>query len=89
MISDIDKSGSGTVDFQEFLQMMSTKMSQKDSKEEILKAFKLFDDDETGKDILKALRLPKYLSCSYKHSKGFKPMDYGFLSNSASAIRKS
>lgn len=28
---------------------MSVKMAEKDSKEEILKAFKLFDDDETGK----------------------------------------
>ena len=28
---------------------MSTKMAEKDTKEEILKAFKLFDDDETGK----------------------------------------
>ncbi len=28
---------------------MSTKMSVKDTKEEILKAFKLFDDDDTGK----------------------------------------
>ena len=28
---------------------MSTKMSEKDTKEEILKAFKLFDDDDTGR----------------------------------------
>ena len=27
---------------------MSVKMSEKDEKEEILKAFKLFDDDDTG-----------------------------------------
>ena len=49
MISDIDKDGSGTIDFDEFLQMMTSKMGERDSKEEIMKAFKLFDDDETGK----------------------------------------
>ena len=49
MISDIDKDGSGTIDFTEFLEMMTSKMSEKDSREEILKAFRLFDDDETGK----------------------------------------
>ena len=49
MISDIDKDGSGTIDFQEFLEMMTAKMGEKDSREEILKAFRLFDDDETGK----------------------------------------
>merc|ERR1712010_273423 len=48
MISDIDKDGSGTIDFNEFLEMMTAKMGEKDSKEEILKAFRLFDDDETG-----------------------------------------
>ena len=49
MIADIDKDGSGTIDFTEFLEMMTSKMSEKDSREEILKAFRLFDDDETGK----------------------------------------
>jgi centrin-1 len=47
MIADIDKDGSGTIDFEEFLQMMTTKMGERDSKEEIMKAFRLFDDDET------------------------------------------
>jgi len=56
MISDIDKDGSGTIEFAEFLDMMTAKMSQRDSKEEILKAFRLFDDDETGKISLKNLR---------------------------------
>jgi centrin-1 len=48
--------GSGTIDFPEFLQMMTAKMGDRDSKEEILKAFRLFDDDETGKISLKNLR---------------------------------
>jgi len=56
MISDIDKDGSGTIDFNEFLEMMTGKMSDRASKEEILKAFRLFDDDETGKITLKNLR---------------------------------
>jgi ferrous iron transport protein B len=38
-----------TIDFSEFLEMMTSKMSERDSREEILKAFRLFDDDETGK----------------------------------------
>ena len=40
MIADIDKDGSGTIDFDDFLAMMTTKMGERDSKEEILKAFK-------------------------------------------------
>ncbi len=49
LISEIDKDGSGTVDFSEFLAMMTTKMGERDSRDEILKAFRLFDDDESGK----------------------------------------
>eukprot|EP01086_Lenisia_limosa_P002536 TRINITY_DN15_c0_g1_i2.p1 TRINITY_DN15_c0_g1~~TRINITY_DN15_c0_g1_i2.p1 ORF type:complete len:167 (-),score=66.44 TRINITY_DN15_c0_g1_i2:68-568(-) len=56
MISDIDKDGSGTIDFNEFLEMMTAKMSEKDSREEILKAFRLFDDDNTGKVSFKNLK---------------------------------
>ena len=49
LISQIDRDGSGTVDFPEFLSMMTTKMGERDSHEEMIKAFRLFDDDETGK----------------------------------------
>ena len=56
MISDIDKDGNGNIDFNEFLEMMTAKMSERDSREEILKAFRLFDDDETGKITLKNLK---------------------------------
>ena len=48
MIADIDTDGSGTIDFNEFLEMMTAKMSERDPMEEIIKAFRLFDDDETG-----------------------------------------
>merc|ERR550537_969168 len=56
MINDIDRDGSGTIDFNEFLEMMTAKMSEKDSREEILKAFRLFDDDETGKITFRNLK---------------------------------
>jgi Ca2+-binding EF-hand superfamily protein len=49
LISQIDRDGSGTVNFPEFLTMMTTKMGERDSTEEMIKAFRLFDDDETGK----------------------------------------
>ncbi|XP_023562220.1 centrin-4 [Octodon degus] len=48
MIIEIDQDGVGTINFETFLVIMSAKMSERDEKEEILKAFKLFDDDGTG-----------------------------------------
>ncbi|KAJ3391377.1 Centrin-1 [Entophlyctis sp. JEL0112] len=56
MIDGIDKSGSGTIDFNEFLALMTAKMAEKDSREEIRKAFRLFDDDETGRITFKNLK---------------------------------
>ncbi|KAF7649113.1 hypothetical protein LDENG_00146650 [Lucifuga dentata] len=56
MIADISKEGSGTIDFSDFLTIMTVKMSEKDSKEEILKAFRLFDDDCTGTISFKNLK---------------------------------
>ena len=49
MISDVDKESNGKLSLDNFLQLMGGKMSEKDTKEEILKAFKLFDDDDSGK----------------------------------------
>ena len=45
MIADTDRDHTGTIDYNEFQQMMTRKMSEKDSKEEVLKAFSLFDTD--------------------------------------------
>merc|ERR1712205_146082 len=41
MVTDIDNDGNGTIEFVEFLQMMTAKMGEKE--------FKLFDDDNTNK----------------------------------------
>ena len=56
MIADADRDGSGVIDFPEFLDMMTTKMAERDPREEMLKAFRLFDDDETGKISFKNLK---------------------------------
>ena len=44
-----DTDGSGFIDYDKFLKMMTHKILNCDPKDEILKAFCLFDDDETGK----------------------------------------
>merc|ERR1712010_225555 len=49
MVSDIDNDGNGTIEFAEFLGMMTGKMGEKDTREDIEKVFKLFDDDNTNK----------------------------------------
>merc|ERR1712086_654029 len=49
MVSDIDGDGNGTIDFAGFLAMMTGKMGEKDSREDIEKVFKLFDDDNTSR----------------------------------------
>lgn len=47
MIATVDSQGLGKLSYDNFLNLMTKKMSEKDENEEILKAFKLFDDDET------------------------------------------
>merc|ERR1719231_1860289 len=49
MVADVDSDGSGQIEFGEFLEMMTGKMGEKDSREDIEKVFKLFDDDNTNK----------------------------------------
>jgi len=56
MIAEVDREGTGTIEFQDFLDQMTVKMAERDPLEEIRKAFRLFDDDETGRISLKNLR---------------------------------
>ncbi|XP_011005867.1 PREDICTED: caltractin [Populus euphratica] len=49
MIADVDKDGSGAIDFDEFVHMMTAKIGERDTKEELSKAFRIIDHDKNGK----------------------------------------
>lgn len=49
MIAEVDKDGSGAIDFDEFVHMMTAKIGERDFKEELLKAFRIIDQDHNVK----------------------------------------
>eukprot|EP01071_Lankesteria_metandrocarpae_P009037 Lankesteria_metandrocarpae@DN5119_c0_g1_i1.p2 len=56
MMTDIGEDSSDTISFDAFVKMMTVKMGERDPREEALKAFRLFDDDNTGKISYKNLK---------------------------------
>ena len=48
MINEVDKDGSNSIDFSEFLQLMSKKMKETESEDDIREAFKVFDKNGDG-----------------------------------------
>merc|ERR1712139_346653 len=56
MIGDVDDDGSGEIGYPEFLTMMTNKILNKDPKDDLLKAFRLFDDDQTGSVTFKNIK---------------------------------
>ncbi|XLR22240.1 hypothetical protein S83_050140 [Arachis hypogaea] len=46
MIADVDKDGSGAIDYEEFEYMMTAKIGERDTKEELMKAFQIIDQDK-------------------------------------------
>ncbi|KAL0448274.1 UNVERIFIED_CONTAM: Caltractin, partial [Sesamum latifolium] len=46
MIAEVDKDGSGAIDFDEFCHMMTAKFGERDTKEELMKAFNIIDQDK-------------------------------------------
>ncbi|KAL0227840.1 hypothetical protein RCL1_003983 [Eukaryota sp. TZLM3-RCL] len=56
ILSEVDKEGKGVIDFNDFLTIMTEKISSRNPREEMLKAFRLFDDDNTGSISFKNLK---------------------------------
>merc|ERR1711907_90065 len=56
MCKDIDADGNDTIEFNEFVDMMSGKMAGKDPIEEMKKAFLLFDEAKQGKISFKEVK---------------------------------
>ncbi|XP_059484906.1 calmodulin-beta-like isoform X1 [Neocloeon triangulifer] len=48
MVNEVDQDGNGTIEFNEFLQMMSKKMRGADNEEELREAFRVFDKNNDG-----------------------------------------
>ena len=48
MMQDVDKESSAIVPFDDFVEMATPKLQSRDTREEIMKVFALFDDDQTG-----------------------------------------
>ncbi|XP_074605702.1 uncharacterized protein LOC141858753 [Brevipalpus obovatus] len=49
IINEYDKDNEGVIAYDDFLNLMSKKISEKDANDEIMRAFQLFDDKNTGK----------------------------------------
>ena len=56
MIKEIDTDGSGELEFQEFLEMMTARLTNKTPRADIERVFKLFDNDRTGEISLDNLK---------------------------------
>jgi len=48
MVMAVDKDGTGSIDFPEFLMMMALKFNTENAEEEVREAFKVFDGDGNG-----------------------------------------
>ena len=56
MLADLDTDGNGTIDFGEWLTLMTKRTTDKDSRANINKIFMLYDDERTGFISVKNLR---------------------------------
>ncbi|KAF9000810.1 calmodulin [Hymenopellis radicata] len=65
MINEVDADGNGTIDFPEFLSMMTKRVPDLDREEEIRQAFMVFDKDKNG--TISALELKQVMAGLGEH----------------------
>ena len=56
MIADFDENGNGVIEFEEFLDMMTARISDKNTKEDLKRVFNLFDTNREGQITVDDLR---------------------------------
>ena len=56
IMREYDRDGAGAIAFGEFREIMREKMSERDPESELFKAFRIFDDDNSGKITVRNLR---------------------------------
>eukprot|EP00511_Aplanochytrium_stocchinoi_P006757 CAMPEP_0204841112 /NCGR_PEP_ID=MMETSP1346-20131115/40697_1 /ASSEMBLY_ACC=CAM_ASM_000771 /TAXON_ID=215587 /ORGANISM="Aplanochytrium stocchinoi, Strain GSBS06" /LENGTH=173 /DNA_ID=CAMNT_0051979027 /DNA_START=228 /DNA_END=749 /DNA_ORIENTATION=+ len=56
LAAEYDREGTGRIEFRDFLEIMTEKITKRDPAEELEKAFQLFDEDGSGKITLRNLR---------------------------------
>ena len=49
ILAEMDEDQSGAIDFNEFFKFVTSRVSEKDKKEEIVKVFKFYDNNDNGK----------------------------------------
>jgi Ca2+-binding EF-hand superfamily protein len=49
LMKTVDKDKSGTIEFVEFLELMQDKIRERNPVDELKKAFRIYDEDDTGK----------------------------------------
>ncbi len=48
MMKEVDTDGSGTVEFEEFKNLMKEKIKDRNSEVELRRAFRIYDENDTG-----------------------------------------
>eukprot|EP00931_Biecheleriopsis_adriatica_P108769 TRINITY_DN83064_c0_g1_i1.p1 TRINITY_DN83064_c0_g1~~TRINITY_DN83064_c0_g1_i1.p1 ORF type:complete len:189 (+),score=42.99 TRINITY_DN83064_c0_g1_i1:67-567(+) len=56
ILNDLDRQGAKPLDFGAFLDLMTAKMGERDTREDVSKVFRLFDDDRSGTITLRNLQ---------------------------------
>ena len=84
MIADVDKDGSGAIDFDEFVHMMTAKIGERDSKEELTKAFQIIDQDKNVRFYFLLLVFPPLLGPNFLYFK----LREKYLSRTLSALQR-